>query len=114
MLKKAFTDSSFYVINGTSLMALYFKKYFFFWNFCGCLFMFNENEIKPDKLLLRCFLLLLCQSVYEVYHSTFPHGLELKTKNKIATLQYRITILVELKILKRNRNTYRIGTHILC
>ncbi len=40
MLKKAFTDSSFYVINGTSLMALYFIKYFSFGIFvavCLCL-----------------------------------------------------------------------------
>ncbi len=37
-VKKAFTDSSFYVINGTSSWH-FIHKVFFFWNFCGCLFM---------------------------------------------------------------------------
>ncbi len=47
MLKKDFTDSSFYFINGTRLMGslfqktLYFKKYFPFGLFVACLFTKN-------------------------------------------------------------------------
>ncbi len=55
MLKKAFTGSSFYFINGTSLMgtlfqkALYFKKYFSIGLFVAVCLCLLKNEIKQEK-----------------------------------------------------------------
>ncbi len=48
-----------------------------------------------------------------MHHSTFSHGLELKTK--IATQQYRIAILVESKFFKKKNvlQFFLIAIHIV-
>ncbi len=68
MLKKAFTDSSFYFILLMELVwwAIYFKRHFIskrnFVAVCLCLL---KTEIKQEKWLLRCaFFFFFCDSLY--------------------------------------------------
>ncbi len=87
--------------------ALYFKN-----TFCGCLFIFTENWNKTGEMTAKIFffysyyydyintvILILYISLYiKCIIQLFPHGPELKTKNKS---QYWIAILVESKFFKK-------------
>ncbi len=80
--------------------ALYFKKYFSIGLFVAVCLCLLKTEIKQEKLLLRCFLKKIM-----VYHSTFSHGLELKTKNKKrnTAISNRNTCRIESIVIVSNR-----------
>ncbi len=67
-------------------MGSLFQKVFFFWTFCGRLFMFTENWNKTGEMTAKmCFLYYYyyCDSLYiKCIIQLFFHGLELKTKTK--------------------------------
>ncbi len=48
-------------------MGTLFQKVFFYWTFCGCLFMFTENWNKTGKMTAKmCFIIIFfnCDSLY--------------------------------------------------
>ncbi len=55
-------------------MGTLFQKVFFYWNFCGCLFMFTENGNKTGKITAKMWVFFIIVTVYilSVSFNFFP------------------------------------------
>ncbi len=92
MLNKAFTDSLFYFIDETSLMGTLFQNVFFYWNFCGCLFMFTENGNKTGKITAKmCFFIIVTVCILSVSFNFFPLSRLKNKKNDNTAISNRTT-----------------------
>ncbi len=103
-LKKAFTNSSFYFINGTNLMGTLFKKVFFYRNFCSCLFMSGKMTAK------MFFFIIVTVCILSVSFNFSPWSRVKKLKLQHIAISNSNTCRIE--ILNTTRNTYRIGTQV--